>query len=103
MSHTVDSIFETALKLSDDDRAELADRLFCSVGAPGRAAVDAAWAEEAERRLRQIRGGEVKSVPWEELRDSLLNRVEPFDGAEQTSSLTELSTTFSPTRSKSWR
>lgn len=73
MSHTVDSIFEVALKLSDDDRAELADRLWCNVGV--RAAVDAAWAEEAERRLRQVQEGEVKSVPWEEVRDSLLNRV----------------------------
>lgn len=30
--------------------------------------VQAAWAEEIERRVRQIDSGEVTTIPWEEVR-----------------------------------
>ncbi len=32
--------------------------------------VEAAWSEEIERRIRQL-SGEVKTVPWEEVRAKL--------------------------------
>jgi putative addiction module component (TIGR02574 family) len=75
MSAKVDSIFAAAMELSDDERMELADRLFFSVAPERQAEIDKAWAEEAERRLHELRAGKVKSVPWEEVRDSILNRV----------------------------
>jgi len=37
--------------------------------------VETAWAEEVERRIRQIDGGEVKTIPWEEVRAKLYARI----------------------------
>lgn len=33
--------------------------------------VETAWSEEIERRIRQLDSGEVKTVPWEEVRAKL--------------------------------
>jgi putative addiction module component (TIGR02574 family) len=37
--------------------------------------VDAAWAEEVERRIRQVDSGEVKLIPWEQVRAELFARA----------------------------
>jgi putative addiction module component (TIGR02574 family) len=37
--------------------------------------VEAAWAEEIERRVRQIDSGEVKTIPWEEVRAKISARL----------------------------
>jgi len=41
------------------------------MGAEPNEDVSAAWSEEIERRIRQIDSGEVKTVPWEEVRAKL--------------------------------
>lgn len=37
--------------------------------------VEAAWDEEVERRVRQIDSGEVKTIPWEEVRAKAYARL----------------------------
>jgi hypothetical protein len=37
--------------------------------------VEAAWAEEIERRIRQIDSGEIKTISWEEVRAKLYARL----------------------------
>jgi len=37
--------------------------------------VEAAWDEEVERRVRQIDSGEVKTIPWEEVRAKVFARL----------------------------
>ena len=37
--------------------------------------VEAAWAEEIERRVRQIDSGVVTTIPWEEVRAKLFARL----------------------------
>ncbi|MDP9194506.1 MAG: addiction module protein [Acidobacteriota bacterium] len=37
--------------------------------------VEAAWAEEIERRIRRIDSGEVQTIPWEEVRAKLYARL----------------------------
>jgi putative addiction module component (TIGR02574 family) len=37
--------------------------------------VEAAWAEEIERRVRQVDSGEVKTIPWEEVRAKVYARL----------------------------
>ena len=34
--------------------------------------VEELWAEEAERRWREIESGEVQTIPWEEVRARLI-------------------------------
>ena len=66
-------IIDKALLLPDRERAQIAEQLISSldrVVAPSRE-VELAWQQEIERRLNQIDSGEVKCVPWEEVRDNL--------------------------------
>ena len=60
------SIEAQLLRLPARDRARLAEMLLASLeGAePG---VESAWAEEAERRYRELASGEVAGVPAEEV------------------------------------
>lgn len=75
MSRTVDELFLAATQLSERERADLAGRLLDSLEAEHDEGVEAAWAEEIERRVRQIESGEVRTIPWEEVRAKLFARV----------------------------
>lgn len=62
----VDSLFAQALELPDDERGELAARLLHTLEPDGdelsRDAWDAAWSSEIDRRVREIRSGQVALV-----------------------------------------
>lgn len=53
---------KAALSLPPDDRAQLADQLLASLGGENQEEIDAAWAEEAERRMKEIREGKVEPI-----------------------------------------
>ena len=63
MPATLEEIHAEAMKLSTEERAELADRLWASL-AP-QSEIDAAWDAEIERRVRQLEAGEVETIPHE--------------------------------------
>ena len=71
MPRDVAELFEEAAQLPETDRAELAGRLLESLHGEPDEGVEAAWAEEIERRIRQIDSGEVETIPWEEVRARL--------------------------------
>lgn len=75
MSPKADAVFAAALELPEEERLELADRLLETLPPERQAEVEKVWAEEAERRLRDLREGRASTRPWSEVRDSLLNRV----------------------------
>ncbi|HET8775459.1 MAG TPA: addiction module protein [Thermoanaerobaculia bacterium] len=75
MARDVAEIYEEASSLPEADRAELAGRLLESLHGEPEEGVEAAWAEEIERRIRQIDSGEVKTIPWEEVRAKLYARL----------------------------
>lgn len=62
---TAEQIKAEAMKLSPEERADLADWLWIS--AAPREEVQAAWDVEIERRIRQLESGEVESIPAEEV------------------------------------
>jgi putative addiction module component (TIGR02574 family) len=68
-------LFREATELTDADRAELAALLLESLEGEPDEDVEAAWAEEIERRVRQIENGEVETIPWEEVRAKLFVRL----------------------------
>lgn len=41
--------------------------------------VEAAWADEVERRIREIEAGEVTLIPWEQVREELFAGVTDDD------------------------
>ncbi len=66
-------LFDEALQLPTEDRADLALRLLDSMGEPADQ-VERAWIEEAKRRLAEIERGEVHTVPWPEAREQIFAR-----------------------------
>jgi len=62
-----EEIIEQAMTLPPDARALLADKLLHSLDSPTREEIDQLWAEEAERRVQQIKDGEVELIPGEEV------------------------------------
>lgn len=75
MSRSVDELFRAATALSEGERAELAGLLLDSIEGEPEEGVEAAWAEEIERRIRQLDSGEVATIPWEEVRAKLFARL----------------------------
>ena len=67
MSLTLDQIVEETRQLPRAQVAELVDRLTFELHDGPDAANDAAWAEEVERRLAEIRSGQVQGIPGEEV------------------------------------
>ena len=71
MARDVMELFREASQLPEAERADLAGRLLQSLHGEPDEDVEAAWAEEVERRIRQVDSGEVKTIPWEEVRAKL--------------------------------
>lgn len=57
-------VLADAMELTDEERIELADRLYQS-------AVGVVPHGEIERRLARIKDGTAKLVPWDDMRDAL--------------------------------
>ena len=72
MPTSVTQLFVEASHLDEGDRAALAGLLLESLDQPPRPGVEAAWAEEIERRVRELDSGEVETVSWEDVKNRLL-------------------------------
>ena len=62
---TYQDLANEAMKLSPEERVNLAEKLWTSVDTPE--AIAAAWDVEIERRLAQIDSGEVETYPADEV------------------------------------
>ncbi len=67
-------LLEEALKLSPEARAALAASLLESLEEDVDEGVEAAWAEEIAKRIRELDSGVVMPVPWSEARRQILGR-----------------------------
>jgi putative addiction module component (TIGR02574 family) len=74
MARDLKKLFREAFDLPESDRATLAGLLIESLESPPDPDVEAAWAEVAERRWREIESGTVQTIPWEEVRAKLYRR-----------------------------
>jgi len=75
MSRTFTDVWKEASELSEADRAALAGLLIESLEGEPDPDVDAAWATEIEKRIAELDAGTVKSIPWEKVRQRLLDRL----------------------------
>ena len=74
MGRKLHDLYREAADLPEGDRAELAGLLIESLEGEPDEGVEAAWAEEVERRVREIDSGQVKTIPWEQVRAELFAR-----------------------------
>lgn len=71
---TFEEILKAALALPPGMRAMLADHLLTSLDGPDQKRIDALWAEEAERRIREIDEGKVETIDGELVMQRLRSR-----------------------------
>ena len=71
MNPTVDELVAQAELLPVADRELLLDRLRQTLPHAIDPDIEAAWIEEAERRLDAIERGDEKTVPWDDVRKDL--------------------------------
>jgi len=66
-------LYERAMSLNDQDRAELVGLLLETLDTREESGVEAAWLEEIDRRVAELDSGKVESVPWSEVRARVFN------------------------------
>ena len=71
---TYEEIISAALALPPDARAMLAEHLMESLDAEDQQKIDSLWAQEAERRDKEIDNGTVTPIPGEEVMNRLRAR-----------------------------
>jgi putative addiction module component (TIGR02574 family) len=74
MTLTTDQIRLAALNLSASEREALGEELLMSISEDDRAAVEAAWLEEAKRRSAAFKRGETTANPVDEVIDRILQK-----------------------------
>lgn len=75
MTMATRKVLEEALRLPEKQRAVLAGRILSSLE-PGRdEGVEAAWAREIDRRVRDLDRGAVKTIPWKRVRARILRNL----------------------------
>ena len=67
MTPTAEQIAQEALRLSPDERVEIAERLLHSFSLAEREEIDRAWGEIAEARLDAYEAGKTTASPVEEV------------------------------------
>lgn len=67
MASTLSDLKKKAAQLPEQERAELALSLIESLDGPADPNVEEAWAQEIERRVRQVEKGEAELIPAEEV------------------------------------
>ena len=72
--NTYEEIMNAALALPPRERVLLAEHLMDSIHAEDQERINALWAEEAERRNKEIEDGIVKAIPGEEVMNRLRSR-----------------------------
>ena len=72
MNTAAHKLYDSALQLSDSERAELAAWLIESLDPEVDNDVDAAWDAEIKRRIDELDSGAVAAIPWPEARRMIL-------------------------------
>jgi putative addiction module component (TIGR02574 family) len=75
MSRTFNDLWKEASELSEKDRADLAGLLIVSLEGEPDEDVEEAWAAEIQKRVAELDAGVVQSVPWEQVRQRLVDRL----------------------------
>jgi putative addiction module component (TIGR02574 family) len=71
MAASAKELYERAMSLNDEERAELVGMLLESLEIADQEGVEAAWLEEIERRVAELDSGAVESVPWTEVKSKV--------------------------------
>lgn len=76
MTGLAKKLFDEALTLPEDERADLAERLVESLPSDQEVTVRAAWGQEIGRRITAIDQGLVKAIPWEKAEPMIFGKLD---------------------------
>lgn len=68
MGITTDSIYESALALSEEERFSLAEVLISSLDSNHLREIEAAWSKVIDQRSTELKNRTVQPVPWSEVK-----------------------------------
>jgi putative addiction module component (TIGR02574 family) len=74
MADTYEEIMSAALSLPPGSRAMLAEQLLGSLDAANQKHIDSVWADEVERRIRQIDTGQAEPLSGDQVLAGLRSR-----------------------------
>ena len=74
MTQSVAELLDAALALSEPERAELVELLVATVGESS--SLHPAWGAELRRRVAEVASGQVKPIPWDEVRREARARLD---------------------------
>lgn len=75
MELTTQELFDTVLSLPDGERVELVEALIASFRPEDKLPFDEAWRPVIERRSAELRSGQVRPVPWAEVKRAARERA----------------------------
>ena len=76
MTSKAKALLDEVLKLSAEERAELAAHVLASLDGAEPADLSPAWRDEIERRARRVLAGEAQGAPWAEVRARIEARLQ---------------------------
>ena len=82
MTPLATQVYEAAMALAEEERAELASRLLESLPQDTPSRLHPTWGDELRRRLAQVESGEMTPVSWEEVKHCAWEAVERDGAAE---------------------
>jgi putative addiction module component (TIGR02574 family) len=69
-------VLTDAMRLSEDERLDVATELLASLEGPEDGVDDDAWLAEVRRRAERVERGESQSVSWDEAKRQVLGRLQ---------------------------
>ncbi|HKW62871.1 MAG TPA: addiction module protein [Candidatus Acidoferrum sp.] len=75
MTEDTSKLLQTALTLSEEERAELASSLIDSLDATVEEGVEDAWDREIARRIADLDSGLANTVPWDAVRSRISRKL----------------------------
>jgi putative addiction module component (TIGR02574 family) len=76
MTKTAEALLRDALDLDESERAEMAAALLESLEpSVDEREIEQAWRDEVRRRVAAADSGQAELIPWEQVRDQLLARL----------------------------
>ena len=76
MERSAEAVLKEALTLPEADRADIAGALLNSLEPVEEAGIEAAWRQEVAARVAALDAGEVETIPWNEVRDRLVAKLD---------------------------
>jgi putative addiction module component (TIGR02574 family) len=75
MTRHATNVLKEALSLPEEERTEIVGALLESLEPSAEEDVDTAWRREVAARMAAVDAGEVKTIPWDEVRDEMFARL----------------------------